>query len=208
MKNLLLIGIACVCWSASAAESLMTAPVASVASSADASPSSSDLPLTSEAVRDAERDAERQRLSVARKALEDRYTQDLKLCYQNFDVTSCRLKARDRRIEANAALRKEELRFNASERRIQADEALERTKEKTSESKLKEAEAQRAQAIQASQDRADANAQKKIDHALQGTKRGEYEQKQREAAQHREDAAKKLRERTKEPAAPLPVPGR
>jgi hypothetical protein len=204
MKNLLLIGIACVCWSASVAESLMTAPVASVASSTDASPSSSDLPLTSEAVRD----AERQRLSVARKALEDRYTQDLKLCYQNFDVTSCRLKARDRRIEANAALRKEELRFNASERRIQADEALERTKEKTSESKLKEAEAQRAQAIQASQDRADANAQKKIDHAVQGTKRGEYEQKQREAAQHREDAAKKLRERTKEPAAPLPVPGR
>jgi hypothetical protein len=204
MKNLLLIGIACACWSASAAESLMTAPVASVVSSVDASPSSSDLPLTSEAVRD----AERQRLSVARKALEDRYTQDLKLCYQNFDVTSCRLKARDRRIEANAALRKEELRFNASERRIQADEALERTKEKTSESKLKEAEVQRAQAVQARLDRADANAQKQIDHELQGTKRGEFEQKQREAAQRRADAEKKMRERTKEPAAPLPVPGR
>lgn len=204
MKKLLLICLACICGAAWATESMMSAPVASEASSADASSSSSDLPLTSEAVRD----AERQRLSVARKALEDRYTQDLKLCYQNFDVTSCRLKARERRIEANAALRKEELRFNASERRIQADEALERTKEKTSESKLKEAEAQRAQAVQASQDRADANAQKKIDHALQGTKRGEYEQKQREAAQHREDAAKKLRERTKEPAAPLPVPGR
>jgi len=204
MKKLLLICMACVCWSVWAAESVMAEPVALAASSADTLPSSSDLPLTSEALRD----AERQRLTVARKALEDRYTQDLKLCYQNFDVTSCRLKARDRRIEANAALRKEELRFNASERRIQADEALERTKEKTSESKLKEAEAQRAQAVQASQDRADANAQKKIDHALQGTKRGEYEQKQREAAQHREDAAKKLRERTKEPAAPLPVPGR
>jgi hypothetical protein len=145
---------------------------------------------------------------VARKALEDRYTQDLKLCYQNFDVTSCRLKARDRRIEANAALRKEELRFNASERRIQADEALERTKEKTSESKLKEAEVQRAQAVQARLDRADANAQKQIDHELQGTKRGEFEQKQREAAQRRADAEKKMRERTKEPAAPLPVPGR
>lgn len=204
MKKLLLICMACVCWSVWAAESVMAEPVASAASSADTFPSSSDLPLTSEALRD----AERQRLTVARKALEDRYAQDLKLCYQNFDVTSCRLKARDWRIEANAALRKEELRFNASERRIQADEALERTKEKTSESKLKEAEAQRAQAVQASQDRADASAQKKLDHALQGTKRGEYEQKQREAAQHREDAAKKLRERTKEPAAPLPVPGR
>jgi hypothetical protein len=42
---------------------------------------------------------------------------------------------------------------------------------------------------------------------LQGTKRGEYEQKQREAAQRRAEIEKKIRERSKEPAAPLPVPG-
>ena len=147
-----------------------------------------------------ERQAEGQRLSVLRQQLENTYQQELKACYQNFDVTSCR-------IQANAALRKEELRYNAIERRIQAAEAVQRAQEKNSEAKAKEAQANRAQAIQASKDRADANAQKQIEHELQGTKRGEYEQKQREAAQHRADVEKKLRERTKEPAAPLPVPG-
>ncbi len=154
-----------------------------------------------------ERQAEGQRLSVLRQQLENTYQQELKACYQNFDVTSCRIQARERRIQANAALRKEELRYNAIERRIQAAEAVQRTQEKNSEAKAKEAQANRAQAIQASKDRADANAQKQIEHELQGTKRGEYEQKQREAAQHRADVEKKLRERTKEPAAPLPVPG-
>ena len=154
------------------------------------------------------RQAEGQRLSALRQNLEDTYQQELKACYQNFDVTSCRIQARERRIQANAALRKEELRYNAAERRIQADEAVQRTEEKTSEAKTKEAQAHRAQAIQAGKDRVDANAQKQIEHELQGTKRGEYEQKQREAAQHRADVEKKLRERTKEPAAPLPVPSR
>lgn len=155
-----------------------------------------------------ERQAEGARLSAMRQKLDDTYQQELKACYQNFDVTSCRLQARERRIQANASLRKEELRYNASERRIQAEEAVQRTEEKNSEAKVKEAQAQRAQAVQERKDRADANAQKQLDHELQGTKRGEYEQKQREAAQHRADVEKKLRERTKEPAAPLPVPGR
>jgi hypothetical protein len=155
-----------------------------------------------------ERSAERSRLSAERQALEDRYKQDVKACYQNFDVTSCRLKARDRRIEANAALRKEELRFNAQERQIQSEDARRSLAERNSEAEQKRSQAERAAAIAASKERADANSQKNIDHALQGTKRGEYEQKQREAQQHRDDTAKKLRERTKEPAAPLPVPGK
>ena len=155
-----------------------------------------------------ERSAERLRLSTERQALEDRYKQDMKACYQNFDFTSCRLKARDRRIEANAALRKEELRFNAQERQIQSEDARRSLAERNSEAEQKRSQAERAAAIAASKERADANSQKNIDHALQGTKRGEYEQKQREAQQHRDDTAKKLRERIKEPAAPLPVPGR
>ena len=155
-----------------------------------------------------ERQAEGQRLSAARQQIDADYQQELKGCYQNFDVTSCRLQARERRIQANAALRQEELRYNASERRIQAAEAMQRTEEKNSEAKQKEMQAERAQAIQARKDKADANAQKLIDHELQGTKRGEYEQKQRDAAQHRADIEKKVRERTKEPAAPLPVPSK
>ena len=155
-----------------------------------------------------QRHAERQRLTVARQKLEEQYRQDMRQCYQNFDVTSCRLKARDRRIDANNVLRKDELQFNAQERRIQAEDAQRALAERNSEAERKKSDAERAAAIAASKERVDANAQKQIDHALQGTKRGDYEQKQREAAQHREDIAKKLRERNKEPAAPLPVPGK
>lgn len=155
-----------------------------------------------------ERQAEGQRLSAARLQMDADYQKELKGCYQNFDVTSCRLQARERRIQANAALRQEELRYNASERRIQAAEAMQRTEEKNSEAKQKEMQAERAQAIQARKDKADAHAQKLIDHELQGTKRGAYEQKQRDAVQHRADLEKKVRERTKEPAAPLPVPSK
>jgi len=156
---------------------------------------------------DAERTEERIRLTRERQALEDKYRQEMKLCYQNFDVNSCRLQARDRRIEADTALRKQELRFNAQERQIHADEARRSLADRNSEASQKKAQAERAASIAASKERADANAQKQIDHALQGTKRGDYEQKQREAVQRRADAEKKLRERNKEPAAPLPVPG-
>ncbi len=155
---------------------------------------------------EAERNDVRERLTRQRQALEDQYKQDMKLCYQNFDVTRCRLQARERRIEANEALRKDELRFNAQERQIHADQARRSLTERTSEMERKKAETERAASIAASKGRADANAQKQIDHALQGTKRGEYEQKQREATQRRSDLEKKQRERNKEPAAPLPAP--
>ena len=151
---------------------------------------------------------ERQRLDQWRQQIEDQYKQDMTQCYQQFDVMSCKIKARDRRIDAKAALRKDELPFKALERQIKTEEAKQRLAERHSEAKLKNDEAERAEAIAAAKDRADANAQKQIDHALKGTKRGDYEQKQREAERHREDVARKLRERNKEPAAPLPVPSR
>ena len=131
----------------------------------------------------------------------------MKQCYQNFDVTSCRIEARDRRIEANKILRKDELRFNALERQIHAEETRGSIAERNSEAQTKDAEARRAASIAASKETADENAKKQIEHALQGTKRGEYELRQREAAQHKADLEKKLRERNKEPAAPLPRPG-
>jgi hypothetical protein len=204
MKKLLLIFFACMSCPVLSADPLMVDSAATVASSSAVNASSAASVWPSEV----ERNAERQRLTLARQALESQYKQDMSLCYQNFDVTSCRLKARDRRIEANAVLRQQELRFNAQERQINAEDARRALAERTSEAEQKKAEAERAATIAAAKDRADANSQKKMDHALQGTKRGDYEQKQREAAQHREDAAKKLRERNKEPAAPLPVPGK
>jgi hypothetical protein len=151
---------------------------------------------------------ERQRLDQKGQLLEDQYKQDMTQCYQQFDVVSCKIKARDRRIAAKAALRKEELPFKEMERQIRTEEAKQRLVERQSEAKLKKDEADRAEAIAAAKERANANAQKQIDHALKGTKRGEFEQKQRDAEQHRENVARKLRERNKEPAAPLPVPAR
>jgi len=188
MKKTTFFLTACIC---------MSTWAASVAGSGSVS---SDLPTPEM------RQEERARLAQARQQLEDDYQSALKQCYQLFDVTRCRLEARDRRIEANQALRKEELRFNAIERQVQAEEARSRLAERNSEASRKDADVQRAQAVAAARERSDANAQKQIDHALQGTKRGEYEQKQREAAQHRADVEKKIRERAKEPAAPLPVP--
>lgn len=157
---------------------------------------------------EAQRNELRAKLAAQRQQLEDQYKDDMKLCYQNFDVNSCRLKARERRIEANHLLRKEELRFNASERLLDAEKAKRNLADRNNESARKASETDRAAAIAAAKERADRNAQKQIDHALQGTKRGEYEQKQREAAERRADIEKKMRERNTAPAAPLPVPSR
>ncbi len=188
MKKLLFVLNLCVCIAASAADVATT--------------DTSVFP--SEEVRA----QERQRLDAIGQQIEAQYNQDMKQCYQQFDVVSCKIKARDRRIDAKAALRKEELPFKAMERQIKTEEAKQRLAERQSEAKLKKDAADRAEAIAAAKDRADRHAQKQIDHALKGTKRGDYEQKQLDAAQHREDVAKRLRERDKEPAAPLPVPGR
>ena len=199
MKKLFLVCTGCVCALAWGVEPSATASSPVVSASQQAM---SVFPT------EAERNEESTRLTRLRQELEDTYKKDMRQCYQNFDVTSCRLKARDRRIEANHILRKEELRFNAMERQIQAEETRRSVAERNSEAEQKKAEAQRAASIVASKEHADANAQKQIDHALQGTKRGDYEQRQREAAQHKADLEKKLRERNKEPAAPLPVPSR
>jgi hypothetical protein len=204
MSKLLLIFLSSLSAAAWAGDSVQADATIAAASS----PAVAVIQTNADPSREAARNAERQRLTVARQNLEDDYKQAMRLCYQNFDVTSCRLKARDRRIEANAVLRKEELRFNAQERQIQAEDARRALAERNSEAEQKKAEAERAAAIAASKERADANAQKQMDHALQGTKRGDYDQKQREAAQHRADVEKKLRDRHKEPAAPLPVPSR
>ena len=112
MKKLLCFGVVAFCaaaWSAEPAV-LTEALVPAATPSAPVFPS------------EAERNEQRERLARQRQQLEEQYKQEAKLCYQNFDVTRCRLDVRDRRIQADAALRKEEIRFNAMERQIQAQE--------------------------------------------------------------------------------------
>lgn len=155
-----------------------------------------------------ERDEIRDSLKLRRDTLEDQYKQDMRVCYQRFNVTSCRLEARDRRIEASEALRKEEHSFHALERQIRTQQARDSLAERNSDAEREKAEKDRAAAVAAARDRASANEQKNLDQALKGTQRGEYEQKLRDAAEHKANLEKRLRERTKSPAEPLPVPNR
>jgi hypothetical protein len=156
---------------------------------------------------EAERQAQSAHLAQRRQQLDEAYKQDMKICYQQFDVISCRNQARERRIQANALLRQEELKFNAAERQIKAAQAQQRIADKTADAQSLDVQAQRAATVQQAQERAQANVQKNIDHANQGGNREAYETKQREAAEHRANVEKKRRERDKPPAASLPVPG-
>jgi len=125
MKKLLLCFFVGFCSLASAADVAVQPPAVAASQAASGFPS------------EAERNQEGQRLTRQREALESQYTQDIRQCYQKFDVNRCRLEARDRRIEANSALRKEELRFNAMERQIHTEEARRNLAERNSEAKEK-----------------------------------------------------------------------
>lgn len=193
----------CTVWAVSAfSHAQTTPPPAQMPASSASQAATEQAPLS-----EAERQAQSAHLAQRRQQLDDAYKQDMKICYQQFDVTSCRNQARERRIQANALLRQEELKFNAAERQIKAAQAQQRIADKTADAQSPDAQAQRAATVQQAQERAQAHAQKQIDHANQGGNREAYEAKQREAAEHRANVEKKQRERDKPPAAPLPVPG-
>lgn len=156
---------------------------------------------------EAERQAESSRLDMRRQQLEDAYNQDMRACYQQFNVTSCRLQARDRRIEAHVQLRKDELALKDLERRIKAETAKQRMADRDNEVQQQQAQLEREQAVQNAQARAQRQAEKQAEHDAKGGEREAYERKQREAQAHRDNLEKKRRERDKPPAAPLPVPG-
>lgn len=153
----------------------------------------------------AERAVQRQQLATRRQQLETDYNEAMKLCYQKFDVTSCRLDARERRLQANAVLRKDEIVFNTVDRRLRAEEAERRSAENDAAARDRE-QARQTEAADNAKALADRAAQKQADHATRGQQREAYDQKQREAAQRRTDLEQKRRERAK-PAAALPLPG-
>jgi phage-related minor tail protein len=149
-----------------------------------------------------ERQAEGARLNARRAALEQGYRQDLKECYQKFDVTRCRTLVREKYIEASQSLRKEELVYNARERLVAAQEAQQRLQERQEEAQRKAEEALTNLPKQPKQQTDEATKRQN-----EITQRAEYEQKQREAQERRSSADKRLRERDKPPADPLPAAG-
>ena len=164
--------------------------------------SSSDIPS------DEDRLAESTRLEKKREEMDATYQSAMRACYQRFDVVGCQLKARDKRLEVLAVLRKEENKFNALERQIKAFESIQRTAEKTSEVQQQDAANQREEAQQAAKDRLERTEQKKLDYDGQGKNRPNFDAKQSEAAQHRADTERRLKDRTNAPADPLPSPVR
>ncbi|PIT77763.1 hypothetical protein [Limnohabitans sp. B9-3] len=150
-----------------------------------------------------ERAAMSQQLAARRQQLETDYNQAMTFCYQKFDVTSCRLEARERRLQAHAVLRKEEIAFNTVERRLKAEEAERRLAESNALARERE-QTRQTDAADNAKAAADRAAQKQADHAAQGQQREAYDQKQRDAAQRRVDLEQKRRERAKPPSAALP----
>jgi hypothetical protein len=142
--------------------------------------------------------AQSEQLQARRAAMEQAYQQDLAVCYQRFDVVSCRNEAREKRIETNAALRKDELAHNARERQRAADEAQRRADEKQRDAQEK--------AVEAATRETNPNNSPKAQPINDTNQRVAYEQKQREAAERRSNIDKRLRERDKPPATPLPLP--
>lgn len=150
-----------------------------------------------------ERIAQGRLLQNRRADLERTYNDALAQCYQQFDVTRCRNEVREKRIQANAVLRQEELAHNARERQIAAREAEQRSQEKQRAAQQREAElAANPATPSASDTTADAAKPARPD----AQKRMAYEQKQREAEERKNSLEKRLRERNKSPAAPLPLP--
>lgn len=145
--------------------------------------------------------AQTEQLQSRRAAIEQTYQQDMAVCYQRFDVVSCRNEAREKRIQTSAALRKDELAHNARERQLAAQEAQRRSDEKLRESEEKAID---AAAREAQPQNSTRSPQLKQSH--DNSERAAYEQKQREAAERRSSIEKRLRERDKPPAAPLPLP--
>ena len=162
--------------------------------------SAADLPSAQE------REQTQSQLRQRRQALQEAYKQDVHQCYQEFDVTDCLTRAREKRIAANTELRKEELRLSAIERQVKAQQTQARRDERNSPEKQAEAQAQRDQAQQDRQARSQSNAQKNADFAQLGKTRAAYDKKQQDAQAHRAELQQRLKDNDKTPAAPLPSP--
>ena len=151
-----------------------------------------------------ERQAQGAQLQARRAALEKTYQQEVAQCYQRFDVTRCRNAAREKHIEANAALRQEELAHSARERLLAAQEAQRRSEEKQREAQSKAQSKAQEGVVPSTESRAVRDPQ--LQQRQDNQQRAAYEQKQREAAERRERLENRLRERDKPPADPLPMP--
>lgn len=110
-------------------------------------------------------DAERARIGAERATLEAGFLAEDAECYKRFAVNSCLGKVNERRREAMADLRRQEILLNDEERRIRGAEQIRKTEEKASPENQQEAADRRAKAVSDYQSRLEREKQKLEDRA-------------------------------------------
>ena len=145
-------------------------------------------------------------LKTQRDALDSRYKQTVRDCYQQFNVTDCRNQARERYIADHRALREQELQHSEQERQARTAAAQERLQTKQVDATERVREAERAS--QAAQSRQQEQQRKQADHDATGSRRAQTLERLEDARIHRADVERRTRERERDKprAAPLPRP--
>jgi hypothetical protein len=177
---------------------------------------------------------ERTRIAAERKQVDVVYNQGEAACYQKFTLNDCMDKVRAQRRKSLADLQRQEVALNDAQRRRKGAEQMQRAEQKASALNQQQAADRRAKAREelagkqqksaekatraetARQDQASHQTQfnqksaasaspaTKASTAAQESKR--HTVKLQEAAEHQAAHDKKLKEKTKPPAQPLPTP--
>lgn len=105
-------------------------------------------------------DSERQRISAERGKLEAEFSAEHATCYKKFAVNNCLGGVNEKRREAMAHLRRQEILLNDQERKQKAAEQLRKIEEKSSAQKQQEDADHRAEALSGYQSRLAKEKQK------------------------------------------------
>jgi colicin import membrane protein len=184
------------------------------------------LPALAQAPEDKQLAAEQARISAEREQAEATFRQEEKACYGKFAVNDCLQAARKKRREVDAALRRQEVSLNDASRRRKAAERLRDIEERAATPPQP-----RPQVVQPHSSRAAESAAKEVSRQEQAAGRQQrsrekqarkaagieeknsavtLNQQRREArlqqaAERRAKMEKRLADRKKPPAQPLPV---
>lgn len=93
-------------------------------------------------------DAKRAKIAAERNSLEAQFLSEDAACYKKFAVNHCLDNVNARRMEAMAALRREEILLNDHERKTKAEQQIRRTQEKSSPESLQQESERRAKALE------------------------------------------------------------
>lgn len=111
--------------------------------------------------------AERERIKAERAAVQATFAQEEKACYARFAVNQCVDRAKSRRNEALADLRRQELSLNESDRKRKAAERLSEIDGRSAPEKQQAASERRAKALAEQKEREDRVARKKAEREAQ-----------------------------------------